>query len=125
MSSGGQEIFKGTSAEVPRGKPLGENPKSTGTLQFFSTIVTLPPGQWKVDVGCPGMLGQGHFAVASACEWNDHAIRPMLGAGGLKVYNVVPGCRSDGVFQDGTCAVWIENTFSGNMKVRVTVFATF
>jgi len=39
-----------------------------------------------------------------ATEWNDNDPRPMLGAGGLKVYNAVPACGSDGRFQDGTCA---------------------
>ena len=124
MSNYDQEIFKGTSAEVPQGKPLGENLKDAGDLRFFHTILTLPPGQWKVDVACNGVT-RFHYAVASACEWNDHDIRPMLGDGGLKVYNVVPACGSNGRFADNTCAVWVENTFSRNMKVRITVFATF
>jgi len=64
MSNDGQEIIKGTSAEVPQGKPFGENPKDVRDLRFFHTILTLPPGQWKVDVPRDGMT-RFHYAVAS------------------------------------------------------------
>lgn len=124
MSYGDQEQLKGTSAEVLVAKPLGENPKSVGTLFYFTHVVLLPPGQWKVDCPCPG-VNWDHVVVASACEWNSSAVKPVLGAGGVKVYNVVPGVRSDGNLQDGNCAVWIENTWGGNLNVRITIFATF
>jgi hypothetical protein len=116
-----QEQLKGTSAELLKAEPLGTNPKAVGALFYFTHVLTLPPGQWKVDCDCPG-VNWDHVAVASATEWNS---RPILGAGGLKVYNVVPGVRSDGSLQDGTCAVWIENTWGGNLKVRITIFSTF
>jgi hypothetical protein len=118
-----KEELKGTSAEVLVAEPLGDNPKASGeVLSFHHTVQGLPPGQWKVECECFGMTGF-HDVVASICEWHFGTDHPILGSGGLKVYNVVPAVKSDGRFQDGVCTVWVENTWGGNLDVKISILA--
>ena len=115
-----KEQLQGTSAEALVAERLGEIPVGQVAV-FYHLVPQVPFGQWKIECDCSPVTGL-HHAVASACEWSIAAFHPVMGAAGLKVYNVVPACRADGHFQDGICTVWIESTWNGKIDVLIMIF---